>query len=141
MSIQTAPTDPIALIEYLKAQVALLSIQHLRGNAQLPNSVQSNDNEVLLWVATDAAITITKISISLDAAGNEIAGDLKWADAFIGLANATVINDFDTTSGVRVDTSITAGSVAAGKCLYWSFDSAPPAAIKQMGFDIEYIYD
>ena len=114
--------------------------QHLRGNIQIPNGVQANDNEVLLWPVTDAAIIVTKISISLDAAANEVAGDLKWADAFIGLANATVINDFDTTNGVREDTSITAGSVAAGKCLYFSFGASPSSDITQMGFDIEYIY-
>ncbi len=130
--------DLTATIKWILAKINRLLPQHLRGNIQIPNGVQSNDNEVLLWPATDVAITITKISISLDAAGNEVVGDLKWADAFIGLANATVINDFDTTSGVRVDDSITAGSVDAGKCLYFSFDSPPSADIKQMGFDIEY---
>ncbi len=130
--------DLDATIKWILAKINRLLPQHLRGNIQIPNAVQDNDNEVLIWPATDVAITITKISISLDAAGNEVTGDLKWADAFIGLANATVINDFDTTSGVRVDDSITAGSVAAGKCLYFSFDSSPSADIKQMGFDIEY---
>ena len=90
---------------------------------------------------TDAALTISKITVTLDASGNEVAGDLKYADAFISLANPVVINDFDTTSGVRVDDSITNGSVPSGKCIYISFDSAPSANITQMCMDIEYSYD
>jgi ABC-type uncharacterized transport system auxiliary subunit len=123
-------------IEYTPA-----ATKHLRGNIWNPNGVQGDDNEVCIWPEVDAAITISKITVTLNAAANEVAGDLKWADTFIGLANATVINDFDTTSGVREDDSITAGSVAAGKCIYLSFDSSPNSAITQMCFDIIYNYD
>jgi len=98
------------------------------------------DAEICVVSATDAAITVTGINVTCDATTNEIAGDLKWADAFVGLANATVINDFDTTSGVRVDTSITAGNVASGKCVYISFDSAPSADITQISFVVTYVY-
>jgi hypothetical protein len=115
--------------------------KHLRFNIFDPNSVQSDDGEVCLIPETDAPLTVTKITVTLDASGNEIAGDLKYADTFIGLANATVINDFDTTSGVREDDSITSGSVPAGKCVYISFDSAPNAAITQACFDVQYDYD
>ena len=52
-----------------------------------------------------------------------------------------MINVFDTSSGVLVDESITAGSVAAGKCLYVAFDSTPHADIKQMFVDVWYNYD
>lgn len=90
-------------------------------------------------VTTAEAITVTKVEVTLDINSKEIAGDLKWADAYIGLANATVINDFDTTSGVRTDTTITAGNVASGKCIYISFDSAPDASIKSACFTITYV--
>ncbi len=106
-----------------------------------PANVQEDDNEVCIWKATNAALTILSLEVTLDASGNEVAGDLKYADTFIGLANPTVINDFDTTSGVRVDTSISSGAVAAGKCLYLSFDSAPATAITQMNVVIEFVYD
>lgn len=187
-----------------------------------PNAVQSDDNEVCIWKAVDAAITISRLEVTLNpkaeltgtgiafvdggggadtitdtgsgfvtagfedgdeitvvgstsndgtytvvtvAAGTltlatgvltaevagdtvtisapapDMAGDLIWADAFIGKAGATVINDFDTTSGVRDDSTITNGSVAAGKCLYLSFDSAPNSAITQMNVVITFSYD
>jgi hypothetical protein len=132
-----------AVKTYVDAAVETIrtEVKHLRFTIIDPSSVQSNDNEVCIWPVTDGAITITKITVTLDAVTNEIAGDLKWADAFIGLANATVINDFDTTSGVRVDSSIAAGAVASGKCIYISFDAQPNAAITQAVFDVEYTYD
>jgi len=106
-----------------------------------PKGAYGKDHEIFVW-KTDAAITITKIEVSCDAdPATEITGDLKWADAFIGLANATVINDFDTTAGVRSDTSITAGAVGAGKCIYISFDAEPLEAITQINFSITYDND
>jgi len=106
-----------------------------------PLSVQTEDNEICLVPAIDAAITVTKIVVTLDAAANEVAGDLKYADTFIGLANPVVINAFDTTSGVLSDASITAGAVGAGKTIYIQFDSQPSANISQMGICIEFDYD
>jgi hypothetical protein len=95
------------------------------------------DTQIFIAWARDA-LTITKIQIELDSAANEVAGDLKYADDFLALGNATVINDFDTTSGKRTDTSITSGSVASGKAIYLQFDSQPNAAIKQMHVHIEW---
>lgn len=115
--------------------------KHLRFNLFGPNAIQTADAEVCIWPVTDAAITISKITVTLDAVTNEILGDLKYADAFIGLATPVVINDFDTTSGVRVDSSMASGAVAAGKAIYISFDSAPHADITQVVFDVEYSYD
>lgn len=115
--------------------------KHMIFNIINPLATQTEDNEICLWPQTPAALTVTNIEITLDAAANEVLGDIKWADAFIGLANAAVINDFDTTSGVRSDSSITAGSVAASKCMYISFDSAPNTAIRQMCVDITFDYD
>lgn len=106
-----------------------------------PLATQTEDNEVCIWPVTPAALTVTKIVVTLDSAANEVAGDLKWADAFIGLAGATVINVFDTSSGVLSDDSITAGAVEAGKCMYIAFDSAPNTAIKQMCVDITWDFD
>jgi len=106
-----------------------------------PLSTQTEDNEICIWPVTPAALTVTKIVVTLNAGANEVAGDLKWADAFIGLANATVINTFDTTTGVLSDDSITAGAVASGKAMYIAFDSAPNTAITQMCVDITFDYD
>lgn len=76
---------------------------------------------------TDAAITVTNLEARTSSASYEIAGDLKWADARIGLANAAVIETFDTTSGVRTDAAIASGSVGSGKFVYLVFDAAPNA--------------
>lgn len=115
--------------------------KHLRFNIFDPNGAQSDDGEICIIPETDSAFTVTKLTVTLDSTVNQISGDLKYADTFIGLANATVINDFDTTSGVREDSSITSGAVAAGKAVYISFDSAPNAAITQASFDVQYDYD
>lgn len=106
-----------------------------------PNAAFDNDTQFLLWPGVPANITITKLTVTCDASGNEIAGDIKWADAFIGFANATVINVFDTSSGVLVDDTITAGAVAAGKDIYGQFDSQPNVAITQCGFSLDFDYD
>lgn len=106
-----------------------------------PNSIYTVDAKVFVAIAP-AALTITKLQVSCDAnPATEITGDLKYADDFISLANAVVINDFDTTDGVRVDTSITSGAVASGKCIYLLFDAEPIAAIKQIHFHIEFDLD
>ena len=105
-----------------------------------PNSVQDTTNEIFIAWAT-AALTITKIQIELDISTQDITGDLKYADDFQGLASATVINDIDTTSGKRTDTSITSASVASGKAIYISFDAQPHADITQMHVHIEWDYD
>ncbi|KKN74434.1 hypothetical protein LCGC14_0390540 [marine sediment metagenome] len=115
--------------------------KHLIFNVFNPSGVQSDDTQVCIWPETDAALTITKITVTLDAAGNEVAGDLKYADTFIGLASPVVINVFDTSSGVLEDATITSGSVAAGKAIYIQFDSAPNAAITQMCIDVVFDYD
>jgi len=86
------------------------------------------------------AITITNIEATLDATTNELTGDLKYADAFIGLANPVLINDIDTTSGARSDSSITSGSVAAGKSIFLFFDAQPHNDIKQLAITISGYY-
>lgn len=116
-------------------------IEHWRFNLLNPNAVVTKDTVVGIVPVTDADLTVSKITISLRAAANEIAGDLKYADALIGLANPILINSFDTTSGVLADDSITAGAVPAGKCVYLEFDSVPDSAITQALFDIEWSYD
>lgn len=86
-------------------------------------------------------LTITKIQVSNNTTAQEVAGDLKYADDLTSFTNPVVINDFDTTSGVRTDTSITSASVAAGKWIYLQFDSQPNAAITWTTIHIEWNYN
>ena len=106
-----------------------------------PNDVVTGSNTLVLVKATDAALTVTKIEATTSSASYEIAGDLKYADARIGLANAVVINVFDTVSGVLSDSSITSGAVAAGKCVYLQFDSVPNASMTDCGITVFWDYD
>lgn len=105
-----------------------------------PSIAYNIDTQVFL-LYVKSALTITKLHVELNTTAQEVAGDLKYADDFTALTNATVINDFDTTSGVRTDTSITSGAVAAGKCVYIQFDSQPNIAITQMQVHVEYDLD
>lgn len=117
------------------------AVQHMRFVLINPNVTYDTDAEFCIVPSLDAAITITNLEVTCDAdPTTEVTGDLKYADAFIGLANPVVINDFDTTNGVRSDSSITSGSIASGKCIYISFDAQPEAAITQIAFDITYYY-
>jgi len=121
-----------------------ISIGILRGTIASPKDFYDNvDHEICLWPATDAAITITRINITCDAnPTTELDIDLKWADAFIGMANAAVIDVCDTTDGtVNITSGFDDATVASGKCLYWSFGAAPDAATTQFSFVIEYTYD
>ena len=115
--------------------------QYLRPNIFDPLAVHTLDTQVCFIPLTPAALTITNIKITLDAAGNEIAGDLKYADTFIGLANPTVINICDTTSGVLDDSAMGTATVPSGKCVYFEFDSAPHTDITQMSWIITFDYD
>lgn len=116
--------------------------QHLKFTMVDPATTYTKDTKFVIWLKVDAAITITNLEVSCDAdPTTELAGDLKYADAFIGLANPVVINDFDTTNGVRSDSTITSGAVAAGKVIYIAFDASPDALTKSCSFDITYDYD
>ncbi len=115
--------------------------KHFRFNLFDPLAVQTLDTQVCIVPLTSAALTITNIKITLDAAGNEVAGDLKYADTFIGLANPVVINICDTSSGVLNDSAMGTAAVPATKCVYFQFDSAPHTDITQMIWDITYDYD
>jgi hypothetical protein len=105
-----------------------------------PNGAYTVDPHIFIAVVR-AALTVTKLQVSCDATTNQIAGDLMYADDFIGFANPVVIETFDTTSGVRVDTAIAIGAVPVGKVVYLSFDSSPASAITQVHFHIEWNYD
>jgi hypothetical protein len=116
--------------------------QHLRFTILDPHNVYDMDTQICIWNKTDAALTVTNLEVTCDAnPATQIFGDVKYADTFIGLGTPVVINDFDTTNGVRSDSTITSGSVAAGKCIYIQFDSQPIQAITQINFDLQFDYD
>jgi hypothetical protein len=118
--------------------------KYLRGTVSKPKDFYDNvDAHICIWPATDAAITITKIQITCDAdPTTELDIDLMWADAFIGLGNAAVIDVCDTTAGVvTITSSFDDATVASGKCILWRMGAAPDALTTQFSFVIEYTYD
>ena len=116
---------------------------HLTGTVVNPNGAYALDHEICIWLATDAAVTVTSIKVTCDAdPTTELDIDLKFCDAFIGQANATIIDVCDTTTGT---TSIASGfddaTVPSGKCIMLVFGAEPDSAITQFSFDITYDYD
>ncbi len=103
----------------------------LNPNAQITTSA------IVPIGVMDSAVTITKIRANTSSASYEATGDLKWAEDRQALTNATVVNDFDTTNGTRMDDSITAGSVASSRFMYLSFDAVPNANMTDVTVDIK----
>jgi hypothetical protein len=115
----------------------------LRATISNPQAVYAQAASLPIMKA-DAALTITGIYIDTRQTAQEMAGDLKFADdQIIGtLANATVIDVCDTTSGVFSATSgFDDATVPSGKYIYYQFDASPNAAIKDFTLRITYTYD
>jgi hypothetical protein len=103
-------------------------------------SVYSLSPYVCIWSQTDGDLTISAVEITLNVATAEIAGDLCYADTFIGKANPVVLRAFDTTSGVLSASDLSL-AIPANKSVYLSFDSSPDSSIKGAAFDWRYTYD
>jgi hypothetical protein len=88
-----------------------------------------------------APLTITKLTVQTSTTGYEVVGDLKKANSFITYAGSAVINDFDTTTGYRTDSSLTAGTVHTDRVIFLSFDSTPNAGMTQVHYQLEWDYD
>jgi len=109
-----------------------------------PDALYTGDHEILIPRKDQTeAITIVSIKVELDAdPTTELEFSLKFADAFIGLANATVIDDSATVAGVATITGdFGDATVPANKVLYWLFDADPDDAITQAGVTIGYTVD
>lgn len=103
------------------------------------------DRLFLMTVGDDApeGITIDEWKCSFEADPTTEADlDLKRADAFIGVANAAVVDVLDTTTGTSsedTDASINAGAVVAnGKVLYLEFGTAYTETTHQIIFEFWY---
>lgn len=115
--------------------------EHLRFTIIDPALAYGVDTKFCLIPVTSKAMTIVNIEVTCDAdPSTEITGDLKYANAFIGLASATVIRAIDTANGVSHSGAISV-AVASGKCIYLSFDTIPNASIKSISFDVTYKYN
>jgi hypothetical protein len=106
-----------------------------------PVDVYAVDHEICLITKTSAAFTITNIALTCDAdPTTELDLDLKYADAFIGLANATLLKVLDTTTGAYSSGTV-ALAVPASKCVYLSFGAEPDAVMTQFSLWVTYDFD
>lgn len=100
------------------------------------------DRLFLMTVGPDFpnGIKITRWNVSFDAdPATEADLDFKRADAFIGVANAAVMDVLDTTSGVSSETTAaninSDAAVANGKVIYLEFGTAYTADNLQIIFE------
>jgi len=110
--------------------------KHITFNIFDPLAVQALDTQVCIIPQNDALLDITNIEVTLDAATNEIAANLMYADTFIGLANTVIMNSLSTTSGVLSDSTLTVGSLPPSKALYIEWTAAPHTDITQANIDL-----
>jgi hypothetical protein len=117
-----------------------IGARHLRFSIVDPTTAYAATPALCIWASVDTAIYITglRVDCNIDPT-TELTGDLKTADAWVGTANPVIISGFDTASGVTSLTNLTA-SIAATKCLYIQFDTAAQTTVKNIAFDITYIY-
>jgi len=110
--------------------------EHLRFNIFDPNTFFDTDANLSLWPRTEASVTITEVIVTTDTFGEEVFGNLNYADEFINKTSAVQITDFNTTGGSRGTAH--ASTVPAGKVVYITFDADPSSNIEQLNFDIWY---
>jgi hypothetical protein len=130
----------------ISGEVALSLIQHKTWSFD-PKAVCDGavDRLFLMTIGDDApeGIIIDEWKVSFEADPTTEADlDLKYADAFIGVGNAAVIDVLDTTTGAATkdtDANINSGAaIANGKVMYLEFGTAYTETTHQVIFEIWY---
>jgi hypothetical protein len=148
-TLVAASTSRAGLLTKAKFDEVVVNTAHTTANTTKtfaltvldPTATQALTNEVFIaW--TNAAITITKIQVELDTA-TAVTADLKWADDFVALTNAALIDVIDTaaTGKFTATSGFDDATIASGKGIYLSFDGAPSATPKQYHLQISYTID
>jgi len=107
-----------------------------------PNAVYAADSVVCICPETEAALTITKITVSCNYdPDTEPDLDLMYANTFIGQVGEVAIQALDTPDGDTTITSITSASVPAGKAVYIKWGAEPTSAITQLIVSITWDFD
>jgi hypothetical protein len=152
MGAPTAAGDfPVSIdgVNYVKRTLAQtktilgVAVKVREGTISNPQAVYAQRPQIYIGESL-AAQTVTGIYIDTFQAGQELAGDLKYADDADtgGFANDVVIDVIDTTSGKFSATSgFDDATIPAGKKIYLQLDSSPHADIKDFSVLILYTYD
>jgi hypothetical protein len=109
-----------------------------------PGAAYDEDTEIFLLTVGDdypSGMMIVEWKVSCDVDPDvEIDADLRYADAWIGLASAADIDEIDTTNGVAsedTNANINSGTaVANAKVVYIGFDADPEGTCSQMIFEM-----
>lgn len=131
--------------ELVAEEFAFSPIKHLSFVLDPGSWYDYNSTIFIMTVGDDAPSGIIidewKCSCNVDP-DVEIDADLRYADAYIGLASAADIDEIDTANGVSsedTDSNINSGNaVANGKVIYIGFDADPEGTCTQMIFEIWY---
>jgi hypothetical protein len=128
----------------ISGEVALSLLDHVSVVLD-PGAWYDSDTEAFIMTVGDdypEGLTIVewKVSCNLSNPSPEINADLRYADSFIGFANAADIDEIDTSSGVSsedTNANINSGNaVANGKVIYIGFDADPEGTCTQMIFEM-----
>lgn len=127
---------------------------HISSGSHIPQSASFNilkpyyvystvGGNVILWVKTPYALTITSIYCSSDAAPSpEYTAYLSYADDFIGLSGQTNIHYISTSSGkFSVTSGISSPNVPAGKDIYLQLSGVPDSSSAQFSCSFGFYFN
>lgn len=142
MVFGTSPTITGATLGVVNGSAITGQAKHLRFTVMSPNAVFTADSCICIWPKVDAGITIDSVTVTTSSASYNIAGDLRFANSFIGRVGGStgLIKALDTSSGVLYSGTFDDATVDAGKCMYLKLDSAPSSSMSQFSVDIKYRY-
>jgi hypothetical protein len=127
----------------ISVEACISGLRHVAVTVD-PGAWYDSDAELFLFTVKDDApegIIIVEWTSSCNVDPDvEIDADLRYADAWIGLANAADIDEIDTTNGTSsedTNANINGGSaVANGKVVYIGFDADPEGTCVQWTFEM-----
>jgi hypothetical protein len=129
-------------VSFANGTITTGDAKHFRFSVLAPNSMFTTDSCICIVPKLDRGITIDSLTVTTSSASYNIAGDLRYANAFIGRVGGSIglIKAVDTSSGVLYSGTFDDSTVDAGKCIYLKLDSAPSASMTQFSVDIKYRY-
>ena len=116
--------------------------RHFMFTVMSPNATFTVDSCICIVPKLGKSITIDSLTVTTSSASYQVAGDLRFANAFIGRVGGSVglIKAIDTSSGVLYTGTFDDATIDAGKCIYLKLDSAPSSSMTQFSVDIKYRY-
>lgn len=112
--------------------------QKVRGTIINPVDIYPSASRIVLMKA-DADIYVTRLHLSTNTSSNTLNATLIYASDTTSFSNLTNIVTCNTT-GTFTTTSIAGSAVSSGSYVALQFDSSPSSNIKQVYFEMFYMY-